>query len=205
MRSEIPKQFLPLNNKPIICHSIDKFLDADPSINIILVIPKVQLKLWKQIEKEYYPKFPPIVAYGGETRFESVKSGLQKVAHNRAIVAVHDAVRPLVSHEIINTSFDVAQLKGSAITAVPLKDSIRQIFEGGTRAMDRGDFYAVQTPQTFKFSLLKLAYGQKYVPSFTDDATVVEKMGSPVHLIEGSYSNIKITTPEDMKMAEMYL
>ncbi len=206
MNANVPKQFLELNGKPVIWHTIRSFQKAEPEAQIIVVIPETHQEYWETINKKYFKNSGIKMTFGGATRFESVRNGVDEISDKKAVVAIHDAVRPVISEEIIRNSFHVADLKGSAITAVSVKESIRRKKEdGGTESCDRRDFFMVQTPQTFRYSWLKLAYGQKYRPDFTDDASVVEKMGGPINMIEGDYRNIKITTPEDLEVAALFL
>ena len=132
-----------------------------------------------------------------------MKSGLDQV--DKGLVAIHDAVRPMISSEVIGASFDLAEAKGSGVVMVPLKDSIREKGDGGTVARDRSLYYAVQTPQTFQVELIKQAFAQEESPLFTDDASVYEASGKKVEVVEGDYRNIKITTPEDLILAEALL
>ncbi|MCU0326698.1 MAG: 2-C-methyl-D-erythritol 4-phosphate cytidylyltransferase [Spirosomaceae bacterium] len=206
MGSEIPKQFLPINNKPILFHTIEKFLQI-PDLKVILVLPKKDIEYWDSLSKpsSFQSGFLTITE-GGASRFQSVKNGLGVVPQDADLVAVHDGVRPLVSLEIIQKSYEVAAEKGSAVTSVMLKDSARRILENGdNEAVDRTQYRLMQTPQTFKVSLMKLAFESPEQPFFTDCASVLEYAGHKITLIEGSYENIKITTPEDLILAEAFL
>lgn len=200
MKQSRPKQFLMLHGKPVIVHTIEAFLKFDPAIFITLVIGKSSWNIWNDIHKEYLPGIKVTLAEGGETRFQSVKSGLETV--HSGLVAIHDAVRPLVSEDIIAASFKRAEETGSGIVMVPLKDSIRKKDGEFTRAEDRTHFFSVQTPQTFQVDLIKEAFAQEEVPTFTDDASVYEAAGMKVSLVIGDYKNLKITTPEDLLIAE---
>ena len=198
MKSDVPKQFLPINGVPIIVHSIRKFLEYDKKLNVIVVLPEEHLKQWEAIEFQYFPDTNIAVTSGGITRSASVLSGLGLVQED-GLVAIHDAVRPFVSIDTIKSSFDSARDNGSGVAAVELKDSIREL-EGNTSiARDRSNYVLVQTPQTFDVSKLKDAYERAGAGVFTDDASVFEAAGYDVHLVNGSYDNIKITTPEDLK------
>ena len=198
MKSEVPKQFLDLHGEPIIIKTVRQFLSADQSIGLVVVLPKKHLSFWKALEKDY-PFISSIkIAIGGPSRTASVKSGLRHIP-DEGIVAVHDAVRPFVSPEVINNSYESAVRNGSGVAAVALKDSIRErVDEGKSIARDRDDFVIVQTPQTFQVKLLKESY-EEVGGDFSDDATVFERSHHRVFLVEGSYSNIKITTPEDLR------
>lgn len=204
MQSSTPKQFLPVGGKPVLLHTLEAFHSFDPSISIVLVLPASQINHWKELRKEYNCQVPHAIVEGGETRFQSVKSGLALVPPE-AVVAIHDGVRPFVSQEILQQGYATASEKGSAITTVALKESIRQLTPKGSQARDRSEFCLVQTPQTFQARLIKKAYRQAENAKFTDCASVAEADGQQVTLISGSYANVKITTPEDLLLAENYL
>ena len=195
MNSELPKQFLMLDGKPVIVHSIEKFLKLGP-IKVIIVLPKDHVSEWSSIQKEFLSGKDIEFVIGGATRTESVKSGLDSI-DGVGTVAIHDAVRPFISSEIIKKTFESAEIHGSGVVAVPLKDSLRRKTLDDSIAVDRGDFVIVQTPQTFRLAEIKTAY-ENISGTFTDDATVYEKAGFGVKLVEGDYSNIKITTREDL-------
>lgn len=195
MQSEVPKQFLELDGKPLIVHAIEKFLQID-GIQLVVVLPKDHTDSWEQVKSIFFADKKISIAIGGSTRTESVRSGLNLV--DEGLVAIHDAVRPFASNEIIEQSFHSAEAFGSGVAAVKLKDSIRKVVPQSSEARDRDQYVIVQTPQTFRVSEIKDAYS-KADGSFSDDATVFEKAGYQVKLIEGDYSNIKITTPEDLK------
>ncbi|WP_259016938.1 2-C-methyl-D-erythritol 4-phosphate cytidylyltransferase [Emticicia fluvialis] len=208
MGSDIPKQFLPLSGKPILLHTIEKFLQVE-GIRIILVLPEKDIEFWGEIisyEDFANPHLDSLqVVVGGKSRFQSVKNGLAFVPDD-ALVAIHDGVRPLIDIQTIKQSFDLAAESGSAVTSVPLKDSIRQIDDNGKNlAVERSKYRLMQTPQTFQSGLIKAAYSLTEQDSFTDCASVCEMAGYSVNLIDGAYENIKITTPEDMIVAEALL
>jgi len=204
MGSAQPKQFLFLNNKPILAHTLERFSEADPSIKLILVLSDAGLAMWS----EYLDTKPNVpaheIALGGKTRTESVKRGLQLVPMG-ALVAIHDAVRPFVTNQIINKSFEIAEREGAAIASVALKDSIRRRLNGEFVASNREDYVLIQTPQTFQSSLIIEAYDRLELPEVSDDATVMELAGFSIALIDGSYDNIKLTTPVDMLFAQALL
>jgi len=204
MNNPLPKQFLKLDGKPILLHSINKFLDTDPNIEIILVLPKDYMKYWEALCAEYLFHKPIRIANSGETRFHSVKNGLELVTEE-SIVAIHDAVRPLVSSKTILATYKAAEMYGNAIPAIPINDSIRQIESTRTIAVDRSRYCATQTPQCFRSEIIKKAYQQEYHYTFTDDAMVVEAMGQNIHLVDGNPENIKITSPKDLLIAEVLL
>lgn len=201
IKSAIPKQFLQLNGKPVLMHTIQAFLDYACETGIVVVLPEDDLKLWSDLCAQYQFNAPIKVVTGGESRFQSVKNGLEYVPDD-CLVAIHDGVRPLVSSDIIGASFRLAAVHGSAVAAVRLKESIRMTDQDNTKAMDRSRFRLIQTPQTFHASMIKKAYKVKEQPSMTDDASVAEYSGHIISLFEGSYENLKITTPEDLVVAQ---
>lgn len=208
MKSEIPKQFLPLKSKPILVHTVEKFLQI-PAIRVIIVLPKNDIDYWNEItssnETIQSLKTSITLTVGGASRFQSVKNGLATIKTD-GLVAVHDGVRPLVNLEIIQNSYKIATEKGTAVTSVWVKDSVRQVDENdGNIALDRTKLKLVQTPQTFQVSLIKKAFEVDEQPFFTDCASVLEFAGEKITLIDGAYENIKITTPEDMLVAEAFL
>jgi 2-C-methyl-D-erythritol 4-phosphate cytidylyltransferase len=205
MQSAVPKQFLLLNGLPVLMHTIHAFYSSVSKPEIILVIPVDSHAYWNNLCEQYNFTIPHQLVNGGETRFYSVQNGLAVIKNNDAIVAVQDAVRPLTSIDIIDNSYKQATQKGNAVTAVKSRDSIRQVRDGISTSLLRDEIYLVQTPQTFQFAQLKKAYEQSYNPGFTDDASVVEATGQPIHILEGSYQNIKITFPEDIAIAELLL
>lgn len=201
IKSKLPKQFLELAGKPILLHTLEAFYRYSENIAIVLVLPEDDFPIWNDICKKYNFTKPVMLQKGGETRFQSVKNGLKKIEGN-GLVAIHDGVRPLVSEDIIGASFRLAAVHQSAVAAVRLKESIRMTDQDNTKAMDRSRFRLIQTPQTFSIELIKQAYQLKEDPTMTDDASVVEKLGHTISLFEGSYENIKITTPEDLIVAK---
>jgi 2-C-methyl-D-erythritol 4-phosphate cytidylyltransferase len=201
IKSALPKQFLELNGKPMLFYTIEAFLNYSSAISIILVLPEEDFKIWEAICEKFDFARPIILQKGGESRFQSVKNGLDKI-EGEGLVAIHDGVRPLVSADLIAASFRLAAVHGSAVAAVRLKESIRMTDQDNTKAVDRSRFRIIQTPQTFDLQLIKKAYQMKEDPSLTDDASVAEKSGHVISLFEGSYKNIKITTPEDLAVAD---
>jgi 2-C-methyl-D-erythritol 4-phosphate cytidylyltransferase len=200
IKSSLPKQFIELNGKPILLHTIEAFIRYSPTINIVLVLPEDDFEVWKSICQKFNLTYPIILQKGGETRFQSVKNGLNKI-EGEGLVAIHDGVRPLVSEDIIGASFRLAAVHQSAVAAVRLKESIRMTDQDNTKAVDRSKFRLIQTPQTFDLQLIKKAYEIKEDASLTDDASVAERAGHIISLFEGSYENIKITTQEDLIVA----
>jgi len=202
--SKTPKQFLELNGLPVLMHTLLTFYRYSQDITVILVLPEDDLQTWQSLCARYKFTQPLILQKGGETRFQSVKKGLEKI-ENDGLVAIHDGVRPLVSENIIATSFRLAAIHQSAIAAMPLKESIRMIDHDNTKAVDRSKYRLIQTPQTFSVSLIKKAYEMQEDLSLTDDASVAENSGHVISLFEGSYENVKITTTEDLIIAEALL
>ena len=201
IKSKLPKQFLELNGLPILMHTIQAFLRYSQNTQIILVLPEDDFETWTALCTKHNFTTKLILQKGGDTRFQSVKNGLEKIEGN-GLVAIHDGVRPLVSEDIIGASYRLAAAHQSAVAAVRLKESIRMTDQDNTKAMDRSKFRLIQTPQTFEVNLIRKAYQIKDDPSLTDDASVAEKSGHIISLFEGSYDNIKITTPEDLIIAE---
>lgn len=202
MNSILPKQFLNVAGKPIIMHTIEKFSKSKFNPEIILVLSKNDVFTWNQKVSDYNFDIPHKVVIGGEERFFSVKNGLDVITEQNAIVAIHDAVRPLVSLNTIDNCFINAVKNGNAIAAISSKDSIRIKENKSNHAMPRYQVYLVQTPQTFLCKQLNQAYQQEFSKDFTDDASVVEKFGFDIFLEEGDQFNIKITYEEDLILAE---
>ncbi len=205
MKASVPKQFLPLGNKPILVHTIEKFLQIN-NLSIVLALPADAIAYWQKNSTLYFSDLSRLkVVEGGKTRFQSVKNALFSIEANVGLVAVHDGVRPFVTTEIIEKSFDLASQNSSAVVCVDSKDSVRLLDESGNRAIDRKNVKLIQTPQTFDLEILKKAYEVEDNDIFTDDASVVEHFGRAIHLMEGDYKNIKITSPEEMEIAEIFL
>lgn len=204
INSKTPKQFLELNGLPVLMHTLLAFYRYSERITVILVLPEDDLQTWRSLCAQYEFTRPLILQKGGETRFQSVKNGLKKIETD-GLVAIHDGVRPLVSEDIIATSFRLASVHRSAIAAMPLKESIRMIGHDNTKSVDRSKYRLIQTPQTFSVSLIKKAYEMQEDLSLTDDASVAEHSGHVISLFEGSYENIKITTTEDLIIADALL
>lgn len=205
MKSVTPKQFLPLLGLPVLFHTIQAFYDYSEDIELLLVLPEDDIATWESLAKEHHFNKKITIVRGGDSRFQSVRNGLSAITFNEGLVAIHDGVRPLVSKDIIASSFRLAEVHKSAIATVRLKESIRIVDQDTTRALDRSKYRMIQTPQTFDLSLIKEAYNIKEEDSLTDDASVLEKAGHKISLFEGHYSNIKITTPEDLIIAESIL
>ena len=204
MGAELPKQFLPLRGEPVLMHTLRQF--APEVKELILVLPADQQGLWQELCTQHQFTVPHRIADGGATRFESVRSGLSKLPE-QGLVAIHDGVRPLVSRALIRRTFEVAETSGAALPACPVTDSLRLLGEEGmSEAVERARYRAVQTPQTFDLSRLHRAYEQPFSPLFTDDASVyeAEHLGA-ITLVEGEETNIKLTTPRDLLLADLLL
>ena len=204
MGSDLPKQFLPVGGKPVLMHTLEVFRKYDAAIQLILVLPREQQDFWKQLCREHDFDVEHRGADGGETRFHSVKNGLALV-QAPGLVGVHDGVRPFVSVEVIRRCYDLAEQHKAVIPVVDVVETLRHLTEVGSETVSRNDYKLVQTPQVFDVELLKQAYEQEFTPFFTDDASVVEAMGVPVHLAAGNRENIKITTPFDLKVGSALL
>jgi 2-C-methyl-D-erythritol 4-phosphate cytidylyltransferase len=204
MGTALPKQFLEVNGKPLIMFTIEKFLEFDPSIEIVLVINRFFLDYWMKIENTYGLNYPLRIISGGETRFQSVKNGIS-LLEGESLVGIHDSVRPLVSVEAIRRVYAEAEISGAAIPCIPLKESVREISDKSSRPLDRSLIQVVQTPQVFRSEILNKAYQTVYNEAFTDDASVVEKAGYDISIVHGDEYNLKITTPEDFEIAKILL
>ena len=202
MGNDTPKQFLLIRNKPILMHTLEAFHRYNPDITLVLVISEHEQARWQDLCQQYSFFLEHKVVAGGINRSDSVRQGLDAIQSENGLVAIHDGVRPLVSTEIIAKSFAESEKQGNAVVSVPLKDSIR--FDDGieNKALDRSQYRLIQTPQTFLLPLIREAYQKIGQLSLTDDASVLESAGHRIHLIDGDYRNIKITTQEDMLIAE---
>lgn len=197
MGSELPKQFIPLNDKPILMHTLQTFKLYTTDIQIILVLPANDIQLWRELCIKHSFDIEHTITEGGETRFHSVKNGLQLIDKD-SIVAIHDGVRPFVSKSVIENSFVTAQTYKAVVPVIDIVDTVRELNDNESHTVSRDKYKIVQTPQTFLSNLIKQAYSQDYNKDFTDDASVVESMGVKIKLIEGNRENIKITTPFDL-------
>ncbi|MCX2494407.1 2-C-methyl-D-erythritol 4-phosphate cytidylyltransferase [Pedobacter sp. PF22-3] len=204
MQTETPKQFLLLKNLPVLMHTIKAFAASDTQPKILLVLNKDQQAYWARLCKEFNFHIPHQVIDGGTERFHSVKNAVYTIEED-SYVAIHDAVRPLVSKTLIDSCFTEAAKQGNVIAAVQSSDSVRLLKNSKTSALKRDEIYLVQTPQTFNLNILKEAYKQEFSPYFTDDASVVESIGYEINIIEGERANIKITYPIDLELAELLL
>ncbi|MBC6490133.1 2-C-methyl-D-erythritol 4-phosphate cytidylyltransferase [Flavihumibacter stibioxidans] len=204
MGTTIPKQFLLLRDKPVLWYSLTAFLDSFEDMQVILVLPEQHLETGKAILRSTYDPDRIWMTVGGETRFHSVRNGLRHIQRH-SIVFVHDGVRCLLTPGLIRRCFNAAVDKGNAIPATRAVDSVRIETLDGNQQVDRNKIHLIQTPQTFYSDIIKTAFEQDYHESFTDEASVVEKLGVKIHLVEGESSNIKITRPLDLLIAEKLL
>ena len=202
MGGDIPKQFLPVCGKPVLMRTLEAFHAYDASMRLILVLPVSQQAYWKQLCEEYQFELVHEIANGGDTRFHSVKNGLALVEED-GLVGVHDGVRPFVSQEVITRCYEEAVSLKAVIPVIGVVETVRHLTEEGSETVPRDQYKLVQTPQVFDVTLLRRAYQQEYTDLFTDDASVVEALGEKVYLVEGNRENIKLTTPFDLKLAEL--
>ena len=210
MGADLPKQFLPIGGRPVLMHTLEAFVRAIHDIRLILVLPRDQQDFWRDLCCQHAFVLPHTIVDGGETRFHSVKNGLQALstaagAEDEAIVGVHDGVRPFVSIDVIRSCYEAAHEHAAVVPVVPVVETVRQLsspfMDGESVTIDRSRLRLVQTPQVFSLSLLLHAYEQPYCDAFTDDASVVEALGHSITLVEGNRENIKITTPFDLTIA----
>jgi len=206
MGCELPKQFLPVAGKPVLMRTIERFYQFNRNLNFIIVLPQSQQACWRSLCAEHHFTISHTVVNGGDTRFASSKNGLSYIPNDaQGLVAIHDGVRPFVSVDVIDRCFNEARTNGTAIPVVPAIDSLRQIDTetGDTFTVNRSLFQAVQTPQVFDITLARKAFNQPYSDKFTDDASVIESLGVKINTVEGNRENIKLTTPFDLKIAEV--
>uniref|UniRef100_UPI0040563701 2-C-methyl-D-erythritol 4-phosphate cytidylyltransferase n=1 Tax=Alistipes sp. TaxID=1872444 RepID=UPI0040563701 len=207
MGSSLPKQFLFLGSKPLLAETINRWAEALPDAPIVVVLPEDQIPYWKNLSARFEVARHTLTA-GGKERFHSVKAGVEallSLGEGVELVAIHDGVRPLISKALIERGITCAALHQTAVPTIPMVDSCRRLTEEGSRIEDRSTLCLVQTPQIFEVSLLRRAYRQAYHPAFTDDASVVEQLGVSITLYEGERHNLKITTREDLTIAEALL
>ena len=202
MHADIPKQFLLLNNLPILMHAVKAF--AAFTENIWVTLPAPHIPYWQKLIQEYQFDIPHIIVQGGNTRFDSVKNAVALLPDD-GLVAVHDGARPCITQDLIQRCFLHAATHNNAVACIEADSSLRQKINNGSLSVNRSDFWVVQTPQVFTCKTLKLAYNQTYLPQFTDDASVVEHMGIPIQCVQGDNNNIKITRPIDIFLAQQIL
>ena len=206
MGSDIPKQFLPIGGKPVLMRTLERFRAYDTDLKIILVLPEAQQDYWRRLCEQYHFDVKYELANGGQTRFHSVQNGLTLIPDDaEGVVGVHDGVRPFPSIDVIRNCYTTARTAKAVIPVIPVVETVRQLENESSVTVPRDKYRLVQTPQTFDIQLLKAANRQPYNDGFTDDASVVESYGHDITLVEGNRENIKITTPYDMKIAEVLL
>ncbi len=211
MGGSLPKQFQNLNGKPILMHTLERFANSLSNPIIIIVLSKAMDNTWRDLCKKYDLNIPHTVVFGGLTRFQSVKNGIleiekleqQKMEH--IYIAIHDAARPLIASSLIDHCYNSTEITGATTVAVKSVNSIRKGTTESNKAINRDLIWLVQTPQTFRGDILIKAFNQNESIEFTDDVSVVEKLGYPIHLIQGDHKNIKITYPEDIQIAQLFL
>jgi 2-C-methyl-D-erythritol 4-phosphate cytidylyltransferase len=206
MGGPMPKQFQNLDDIPLAVHPGLRFREFDPNIELVYVIGSGTAQIWESLLKMHFPTGGWRLCMGGKSRFESVRNGIRSIQDENTLVAIHDGARPFISAQLLQLGFLKAFEKGNAVFSVPVKESIRLQKEGGASlALDRTHYHIVQTPQIFWQKDLKNVYQQEDDPRFTDDATVMELAGHSIHLVEGNFQNIKVTTPEDWWVAQQIL
>jgi len=211
MKSDLPKQFLLLEDRPVVMHTLEKFANSKSKPQLILVLHPDMFSVWEDLCRNHHFEIPHSVIAGGYTRFQSVRNGIDYIAKQQpgllenTLIAIHDAARPVVTPTIIDSCYEQTTRFQATVLAVRSTNSVRQGNDVENKAVDRENIWIVQTPQTFRGDLLHEAFLQEELPSFTDDASVVEKLGYNIHLIPGDYRNIKITFPEDIAIAQFYL
>jgi len=203
MNAALPKQFLLLQNKPVLMYTLDALHQAEPDASLMLVLPEDHFKTWNSLCETHKFSIPHRIVAGGQTRFHSVKNGLAGL--DSGLVAVHDGVRPLVSAATIKRTFEAAEKSGAAVPVIDVNESVRSLDELGSKALNRASIKLVQTPQCFQYDLMHAAFEQTYSDRFTDCASVLEANGTKITLVEGNEENIKITRPQDLVMANWYL
>lgn len=204
MQTSLPKQFLILGGMPVVARTINTFAEAMPGAEIVVVLPKNDIDMWRNLAARFDVAVHRTVA-GGTERFHSVKCGLEALSPDIEYVAVHDGVRALASKKLIIRTMLDAEQHDASIPVIEVADSYRRISGDDSQIVPRSELRIVQTPQIFKASLLRRAYEQPFDTAFTDDASVVEQLGQRISLVEGERSNIKLTTPDDLSWAEWWL
>ncbi|MBR4872188.1 MAG: 2-C-methyl-D-erythritol 4-phosphate cytidylyltransferase [Alistipes sp.] len=204
MQSSLPKQFLLLGGEPVVARTINTFAEALPGAEIVVVLPEEHITLWRNLAARFDVAVHKCVA-GGKERFHSVKAGIEALSEDVTSIFVHDGVRAIISKKLIIRAALAVDENEAVIPVVDVVDSYRRVTDSGSEIMPRSELRIVQTPQVFRSETLRRAYGQEFDTAFTDDASVVERMGVAITLIEGERTNLKLTTPEDMEWAEWLL
>jgi 2-C-methyl-D-erythritol 4-phosphate cytidylyltransferase len=206
MGAPIPKQFLEVGGRPILMHTLNRFVAFDASIRLVVVLHPDYIEFWRSLCEKHDYSLPHSIVSGGSERFFSVQKAIQSLVDTEeAIVGIHDAVRPMVSVATLERCYATAQETGSAVPCVSVNDSMRIVDADGNRSINRSSLRIIQTPQCFRLNLLRRAFTQEYNTAFTDDASVVEALGESIELVEGNRENIKVTTPEDMHWLNLLL
>lgn len=203
MESDLPKQFLLLDGRPILAHCIQQFYTYDSSIQIIITLPSAWIEYWNKLCLSTNFTIKHTMVDGGIERYDSIKNALEKATGK--LIAIHDGVRPLVSIKLIEEGFELAKEMGSAIPVIPVKESIRFVDREENKSLNRAHYFSVQTPQIFQEDILRKAYQISFHNAITDDASLVEESGVELSLFTGEEQNIKITTPLDLKIAELLI
>jgi len=203
MGTKVPKQFLLLNDKPILMHTMENLHRFDKVAELVVTLPEEYIEYWHELTEKHDFRIVHTIVEGGEERFYSFQNALPYC--NGKLIAVHDAVRPFIDHKTLENLFAEAEANNAVVPVIPVRESLRKKEEGGSKAVNRSKFFIVQTPQVFKRMILIDAYHQDFSSHFTDDASVVEANGNTIHLVEGNEENIKITSPMDLIVAEAIL
>lgn len=204
MQSSLPKQFMLLGGEPVVARTINTFAEALPGAEIVVVLPEEHIAMWKNLAARFDVAVHKCVA-GGAERFHSVKAGIAALSDDVTSIMVHDGVRALITKKLIIRTALTVEDNDAVIPVVDVADSYRRVTDSGSEIVPRSTLRIVQTPQTFKASILRSAYDQEFDTAFTDDASVVERMGVAITLVDGERTNLKLTTPEDMEWAEWLL
>lgn len=203
MGGDIPKQFMEINGKPVLMHTLLKLHAFNSKAQFILTLPTEWVEFWNDLRKKFDFTIDVQVVEGGKERFHSIKNALKNATGE--IIAIHDGVRPLVSHNTLQRLLESMAKYEAVIPITGIKESVRLITTNASEPINRDLLKIVQTPQVFRRELILKAYETEFSESFTDDASVVEKFGVSIQLIQGNEENIKITTPQDLKLAEYFL
>lgn len=203
MGTDQPKQFLELLGRPVLIHTLERLHHFSPESQLVLTLPEQYIEDWKELCQQYDCHIDHLIVPGGIERYHSIKNALAVCTGD--LIAVHDGVRPLVSKATIERLFEAASNHQAVIPVLEVKESLRRVNSNENRAVKRSDYRIVQTPQVFHSDILRKAYTIEFHDGITDDASLVEEAGFPVHLVDGNEENIKITTPGDLAVALLFL
>ncbi len=203
MGAEVPKQFLLIKGKPILMHTLERMYTSLPQAQLVLTLPGEWIDVWNELLSKHHFTIQHEIVEGGEERYDSIRNGLNFCTGE--YIAIHDGVRPFVSLEVLSNIFHEVITKKAVIPVLPVKESLRKKQSGGTEAVDRNEYYIVQTPQCFTKEVLENAYSKEIPVNTTDDATLVEHYGTKIYTVAGNEENIKITSPVDLQLAEIIL